>query len=252
MSDAIRYNQFIDNSPDNKIWRPILDDEKDKFLELIHTVENLIETGTKKEKGDSLEELMTFIYQRFTFIDVIDNERKGDNQIDHIVRFIDGLTPTFIHENVGLTLVGESKNHKVSISVREVADLNELLRSKRSKMGIFSSIKSFSKGRNSRWVNAEGKRRKLALSSDKIIIGFTLIELKTLITNNFFTMIKQKFQCIVDEVFDDNTDEECYLPYQDRLHKSLFQLHHLKIITFEDYSEYKKALITKYGALEEK
>lgn len=252
MSDAIKYNQFIDNSPDNKIWSPILDDEKDMFLKLIDTVEKFIDTGSKKEKGDSLEELMTYIYQRFTFVDVISNERKGDNQIDHIIRFIDGVTPTFIHENVGLTLVGESKNHKDSISVREVADLNELLRSKRSKLGIFSSIKSFSKGRNSRWVNAEGKRRKLALSGNKIIIGFTLNELKTLTTNNFFTMIKQKYQCIVDEVFDDNTDEDCYLPYQERLHRSLFQLHHLEIISSEDYSEYKKVLITKYGDLEEK
>jgi hypothetical protein len=49
--------------------------------------------------------------------------------------------------NVGLRLVGESKNHKKSIGPREVSNLDELLRSKSSKLGIFSSSKSFSKGK---------------------------------------------------------------------------------------------------------
>lgn len=74
---------------------------------------------------------MTYVYGRFEVAYVHPNVHRGDNQIDHIVEFIDGMTPTFINDYVGIRMIGESKNHKDSIGVREVTDLVELLRSKK-------------------------------------------------------------------------------------------------------------------------
>lgn len=248
MADTISYNLYVDNSPDNNIWKPISNTEKKHFLNLIQDVRDAFHNGTKQQKGQTLESLMTYIYQRFKHVHVYENVQRGDNQIDHIIEFIDGMTPTFIHHNVGLKLIGESKNHNKSISVREVADLNELLRSKYSKLGIFSSYKSFSKGKTL-WHFAEGKRRKLALSDKRIIIGFNIDELESLTDNNFYTMLKQKYDNIVDEIEDDYTDENIKVSYHDRLFLSLKNLHEKNIIDEKSYQDGLKEIRTKYGQI---
>ncbi|MDF9474585.1 hypothetical protein P9G36_18960 [Bacillus cereus] len=248
MADTISYNFYVNHSPDDDIWRPISSAEKESFLHLIQNVRDAFHNGSKQQKGQTLEILMTYIYNRFKHIRVYDNVQRGDNQIDHIIEFIDGMVPTFIHHNIGLTLVGESKNHNKSISVREVADLNELLRSKYSKLGIFSSYKSFSKGK-SLWHFAEGKRRKLALSDKRMIIGFNINELESLTENNFYTLLKQKYQNIVDEIEDDYSDEDTKLPYHDRLFLSLKNLRERKIIDETSFQKGISEIHSKYGEI---
>ncbi|HAM79560.1 hypothetical protein [Ornithinibacillus bavariensis] len=250
MDDTILYNDYINASPDDKIWIPLQKDEHNIFNKLVEDVKVSFKTGTKKEKGDSLENLMTFIYKRFKHIRIYHNVRTSDNQIDHIIEFIDGVTPAFINENIGLRLIGESKNHSKSISTREVADLDELLRSKKSKLGIFSSFKSFSKGKTM-WINAEGKRRKLALwhQYNRIIIGFTIDELASLIENNFYTMLKQKYYQIIDELEDDTTEDQ-ELPYQLRLFNSLTELKQSGIIDSNTFQTGRILIEEKYGKLE--
>ncbi|MFB4471729.1 hypothetical protein ACDI16_02025 [Oceanobacillus caeni] len=251
MDNTIDYNDYLDSSPDNKIWYPIPKEDHDKFNTLVQDVIESFENGSKKEKGDSLESLMTYIYKRFKNIRVYHNERTSDNQIDHIIEFIDGMVPTFIHDNIGLVLIGESKNHNKSISSREVNNLDELLRAKKSKLGIFSSYKSFSKGPSSLWVNAEGKRRKLALWNqyNRIIIGFSINELASLIENNFYTMLKQKYYQIIDELNDDTTENDLGLPYQNRLFNSLNELNENGIISYEIFMESKIKIEEKYGKI---
>lgn len=252
MSDSIDYKKYLDASLDDSIWKPFTYEDNIIFYDLIATMERAIENGSKAEKGRSLENLMTFIYNRFKFIDVIENHQKGDNQIDHYVNFIDGATPTFIHQNVGLTLIGESKNHKKSISVRDVANLDELLRSKNSKLGIFTSYKSFSKGQaKGLWTLAEGKRRKLAIAHNCVIIGFTLEELKSLTSNNFYTLLKQKFNNIVDEIADDDTDQDNSIPFHQNLFNNIKKAHDLKILSPEEFTNCKTLIIERYGLLEE-
>jgi hypothetical protein len=248
MNDTISYNEYIDHSEDDRVWKPISPDERPFFLSLIDKVRTSFENGTKKEKGDAMEELMTFIYNRFKAIKVYHNVFKSDNQIDHIVEFIDGMAPTFIHCNVGLRIIGESKNHKKSIGPREVANLDELLRDKGSKLGIFSSFKSFSKGK-SMWTLGEGKRRKLAIAYDRKIIGFTIDELESLTENNFYTMIKQKYNRLVDEIEDDYEQGDCKLPYQDSLYCSLKQLHNLGIIDDVAFDNGVSIIERKYGSI---
>jgi hypothetical protein len=254
MVDTIGYNEYVDYSPDDRIWIPFTEDEIPTFKTLISEVRKAFIEGTKKEKGDTLESLMTFVYKKFKHIRVYHNEQRGDNQIDHIIEFIDGVTPTFIHQNIGLTLIGESKNHQKSIGVREVADLNELLRSKESKLGIFSSYYSFSKGA-SLWSFAEGKRRKLALTyyllDKRKIIGFTIDEIESLLEKNFYTLLKQKYSNLVNELKDDFIDyKNPTLPYQDQLYQHLMQLHENGIIDEESFIKGIDNIESKYGPLE--
>lgn len=249
MTETVPYNIYLNNSSDDKIWKPIKS-KKDvsQFDSLYTEFIDSRKSGSKSEKGNSLEKLMNFIYNRFTCISYINNLHTKDNQIDHMIFFEDGATPTFIHHNVGLVMVGESKNHSKSISTREVADLCELLRDRNSKLGIFTSHNSFSRGSQSLWCRAEGKRRKLALATNRYIIGFNANELKSLKSKNFYTMIKQKHQLLIDEL-DDNYDEDESLEHHDNLHEALIKLVDNEIIESSLYPTLKQNIVTRYGVL---
>lgn len=254
--DTISAKELMIRAKDDEVWIPIPEEEHGDFQYLIDEVRNSLEKGTKKEKGDALEHLMTYVYERFDIAIVDENVHHGDNQIDHIIHFIDGLAPSFVYHNIGDRMVGESKNHKESISVRDVTDLVELLRSKKSKVGIFSSTKSFSRGRNkSPWVNAEGKRRKLAIANDnnRIILGFTIDELETLKSNNFYTMLKNKYYSLIDEIEDDITDyatSDLTVSYPQNLFYSLAQLWQSGIIDKEAFEKGRSIIESRYGSVE--
>ena len=101
------------------------------------------------------------------------------------------------------------------------------------------------------WVNAEGKRRKLALWNqyNRIIIGFTVDELSTLKENNFYTMIQQKYNQIIDELKDDITQKNKDTPYQDLLFESLIQMYNNGIIDHDTLSSAELSLEKKYGKI---
>jgi hypothetical protein len=254
-NDTLAARKFMLDAHDYEIWHPITEDEKNDFLVLVEDVEYKMENGSKKEKGDALEELMTFIYERFQIAYVEPNVMIGDNQIDHIITFVDSFLPPFLYHNIGSRIVGESKNHKDSIGVREVADLMELLRSKNSKLGIFSSYKSFSRGRNKNpWINAEGKRRKLALASnyEKLIIGFTLDELRSLVTNNFYTLLKRKYYSLIDELDDDTTDfpdDDFLKPYHERYYQTLCEMLEGDLISQKAFEQTVKRIEERHGPI---
>ncbi|MGG3924942.1 hypothetical protein ABET51_02910 [Metabacillus fastidiosus] len=249
--NTVSYNRYVNRAPDHEIWKPILDNQVQGYKDMVQRVRTAFNGKNKKEKGESLEELMTFVFSRFEDVaDVIPNEFSGDNQIDHCIEFIDSLVPTFFHDYIGMRIIGESKNHNKTIGVREVSNLDELLRDNKSRLGIFSSYKTFSKGKKSMWSYAEGKRRKLLLSYNRYIIGFTIDELESLINNNFYTMIKQKIKNLQKELEDDYTEDEFGVPYHHRLYLSLKQLKNLDIIDPEMFEEGTKRLIEKFGDIE--
>lgn len=251
-TESISYQRYISRAPDHEFWKPIPDEHKDHYNSMLKRVETAFKGADKKEKGASLEDLMTYIFSRFEdAAEVFPNQRNKENQFDHIVEFIDGMVPLFIKDHIGLTIIGESKNHNKSIGSREVGNLYDLLHNKEARVGIFSSINSFAKGKKSMWANAEGKRRKLCLMSDRkrYVVGFTLKELSSLLERNFYTMLKQKIRSLQDELNDDFTEDEGGLPYHERLHCSLVQLKNLGIITDDSYSTGKVQIEKLYGEL---
>ncbi|MGN4714264.1 hypothetical protein ACTFQ7_00100 [Bacillus cereus group sp. MYBK226-2] len=255
-NDSISYTSYSKRAPDYKYWKPIPKEYFDTYKIMIQRVEEAFKGKDKKEKGDSLEELMTYIYSRFEDIaEVFPNQRSKDNQFDHIIEFVEGLAPPLLFEFTGGKIIGESKNHNKSIGSREVASLYDLLQNKTSRLGIFSSMYTFAKGRKSLWANAEGKRRKLCLSSEnktgskRYVIGFTLKELESLLENNFYTMIKHKIKCLHDELADDYTEDENGLQYNDRLYCSLSQLKELGIICDQSFLDGKQKIEELYGTI---
>lgn len=253
MSDSISFTSFKEMTNDDTFWSPItLQKEQKEFKILLDSAVFTLKHGTKDEKGKSLEKMMTYIYKRFVGVKVIPNIRLSDNQIDHEVTFPDFGSPNFIINNVGMKLIGESKNHKDSISSREVDNLDGLLKIRNAKLGIFSSYHSFSRGRKSVWENGEGKRRKLALFSNyqRVIIGFCYKDFEKILKGeNFYTMLKEKYDLLLDELSDDYIEDNIY-PYHVRLNNTLLHLKQIQIIPQEHYDTYKKRLINKYGELE--
>ncbi|KZE74274.1 hypothetical protein AV654_30350 [Paenibacillus elgii] len=253
MDNTISYKKFINKAPDHEVWKPFSESEKITFLKLIQDAREALQNGTRQSKGSALEKLMTFVYKQFDDIAYIhENITHGDNQIDHMIEFVDGLTPTFIHEHLGIRIIGESKNQNKTIGVRDVADLSELLRSKQAKMGIFSSFKPFSRKANSLWQYAEGKRRKLALANNVLIIGFTLDEIEALTDENFYSLLKKKCSCLIDELGDDLSEfisDKHDVEYQDRMFCALKQLHMNGIITNDSFEEGIKKINEKYGEI---
>lgn len=250
MRDSVTLTSYKNKTDDNTFWKPILTQaERQQFKKLMDSVEITLKTGTNNEKGKALENLMTFIYSRFVGVDVIPNIRLLDNQIDHEIIFPDFGAPNFVVNCIGPKLIGESKNHKGSISSREVDNLDGLLKIRHSKLGIFSSYYSFSRGKRSIWENAEGKRRKLALFSNfnRVIIGFHFGDFKKILEgSNFYSMIKEKYNMLIDEV-DDDYVEDNKNPYHIRVLGTLEYLSKVGIIPDQHLDTYKQRLIEKYG-----
>ncbi|WJE51193.1 hypothetical protein QRE66_18015 [Bacillus cereus] len=256
-NDSIPYNRYSTRAPDYKYWKPIPDTDRDKYIAMIERVKISIEKDDNKEKGKSLEDLMTYVYSRFEDIaDVFPDQRSKENQFDHIITFIEGLAPPQLMEYTGGIIIGESKNHsKKGVGSQEVANLYDFLKTKTSRLGIFSSFKTFTKGKKSMWANAEGKRRKLCLSSEnatgvkRYVIGFTLKELESLLENNFYTMMKHKITALQNELDDDYTEDEHGLLYPDRLYYSLNQLKELGIICDKSFQDGKQKIEELYGEI---
>ncbi|EPZ0458910.1 MULTISPECIES: hypothetical protein [Bacillus] len=253
-NDSVSYSRFSNRAPDDFYWKPIPIEDIDMYKKMVQRVEDAFKNNDKKEKGDSLEELMTYVYSRFEEIAIVSaNIRSKDNQYDHFIELVEGAAPPFLMEYSGGRIVGESKNHSKSISSREVSNLYDLLQTKTARLGIFSSMHTFSKGKKSMWANAEGKRRKLCLSSEnktgnkRYVIGFTLKELESLLENNFYSMLKQKVKCLQDELDDDFTEDENGVEYHERLYHSLTQLKNLGIICDQSFLDAKHKIVELYG-----
>lgn len=250
MTKPTNFEIFKNNISDDNFWIPITTSEdKAAFSFLLDSVKDSRLTGTKSEKGKALEELMTFLYQRFIYATVAYDIRTKDNQIDHEVEFPDFGMPSFIKNHVGFKLISECKNHKKSVSSQEVTILHSNLEIRNFKLGIISSYNTFSKGRNSVWENAEGKRRKLALLSkyEQIIIGFNHQDFEKILCGaNFYTMVKQKYQNIRDELADDYIEDKPY-PYHERLKESLKSLYDVGIIQEKELNTYLDKVSMKYG-----
>ncbi len=253
-NDSVSFDRYSNRAPDDFYWKPIPMEDVDRYKKMIQRVEAAFKGSNRKEKGDSLEELMTYVYSRFDEIATVSaNIRNKDNQLDHFMELVEGVAPQFLMEYSGGRIVGESKNHNKSIGSRDVSNLYDLLQTTTARLGIFSSMHTFSKGTKSMWVNGEGKRRKLCLSSEnktgnkRYVIGFTLKELESLLENNFYSMIKQKVRCLQDELADDLTDDENGLEYHERLYHSLIQLKNLGIIGDQSFSDAKHKIEEIYG-----
>lgn len=242
-NNAISLQQYTNYACNDEFWIPIKsDEEKNKFSTLLDAVKDSLFNGTKHEKGLALEKLVNALYQRFPSTTKIKSDFKtSDNQIDHEVTFANFGLPLFISECIGKKFIGESKNHKDSISSREVDNLNGLMTTRNTRFGVFTSYNSFSKGQNGcAWKNAEGKRKKLALLSQhqRIIIGLSYQDFCKLIyeEENLLTLFEQKRDLLIDEL-DNDADTE--INKKSHLLKILSDLELNGIVTPQEYKKFR-------------
>lgn len=248
---------ILSNFTDDMFWIPFYNDEDlvKEFDRRVLLVEESFNWPKErnKEKGNALEELVKFIFNRFENIDEIERDKHTiDNEIDIYISFNPNLMNIFFQQIKGKILC-ECKNIKSSVDVGMVSKLSELCEKNNSGLGIFVSIKGLSKGTSgSMWKNAEGKRRKLYLVNKIPIISFTLDEIKLLKNEgmNFYTIIQQKVSYLIDEVDDcsislPNLSEESeYINY---IYENIKYLEDKNLITRDEKKLIKGRLIDKYG-----
>lgn len=232
-------------------WKPIVEkSEISHFAMLLSNVEYQLYNGTKKQKGDALEDLMTQLYKRFPSITQVKHDlHTSDNQIDHEIIFGNFGLPQFIQDNVGKSFLSECKNHQNSLSSREVDNLDGLLSSHDLRFGVFASYKSFSKGLDgSNWKNAEGKRRKLALISSfkRTIVGIDFQDLKNIVFKraNLLTILENKRASLINEGAQHEDDIE--LSHQEYLFNLLKELRLNEIMTHQETKQYQEKIRLKY------
>ncbi|WP_342550453.1 restriction endonuclease [Lysinibacillus sp. FSL M8-0216] len=241
---------------DHIFWKQIHDDDDAivKFDEYLNEIEasKSWPRNLNWKKGRVLEDFTVFLFNRFQDVSVTKNKRPGDNETDIEARFSEKAQPPFMLQNIGPKIICECKNKKSSsIDVGMVTKLAEIIPTRGANFGVFISILGMG---GYAWRYGEGKRKKIMYSDQLPIISFTVDELKSLKDGrNFYTMIREKYYALVDEVDDETADipDQQHYEYKKRLKETLGHLLKCEIISDEDYSKLFDSLVLKYGAIED-
>lgn len=252
--DLSRLQSALKQLDDNQIWAPIYLEPsiQEQFNQIVDIVEESKTWPAKRnhEKGKIFERLLGIVFRRFQIGSVESDFEAGDNQIDHEFKFMDLYTTNFVQQ-VGSTIVCECKNEKSPVNVTYVSKLVELCETRKSKLGIFFSIVGLTgKG----WIFAEGKRKKNFLKHEIAIISFTFDEIKQLSkvgSTNFYSLLKRKYQQLIDEVDEDlddikNYPKEDLYSYGSRLKSNIYFLKEEKIISEDCYQNALQQIENKY------
>ncbi|MEH7312284.1 restriction endonuclease [Priestia megaterium] len=240
---------------DHIFWEPIADDEEakiefDKHIKTIDESQNW-PVSLNWKKGKVLEDFTVFLFSRFQDVNVNVNKRPGDNETDIETILSEKAQPPFMLQTIGPRIICECKNKKTtSIDVGMVTKLAELIPRRGSKFGVFISIKGMG---GYAWRYGEGKRKKIMYSTQLPIISFTVDELRVLRNgSNFYTMIREKYYSLVDEVDDETADipNQQHYEYSKRLNEMIEHFRKCNLMVDEEAVAIKQRLISKYGPLE--
>lgn len=245
-------NSIINSFDDNNFWEPLHNDE-DALNEFDEHMKNIEESKTwpknlNAKKGKVLEDLAVFLFKRFYDTKVTQNNRVGDNETDIEAALSDKIRPQFMNDYMGPKIICECKNKKSSsIDVGMVTKLAELVDKRQGKMGIFISILGVG---GYGWRYGEGKRKKLMYKDRLAIISFKIEDLKRLREgSNFYTMIKEKVNALVDEVEDNSPDipNQQHYEYSKRIFEVFSHLKECEIMSKEEMDYFQDKVINKYG-----
>lgn len=158
---------------------------------------NALESPSKntKDKGNKLEDLVTFIFENLNIFEVFKNRRSSTNEIDLVIRLTDigmlakkyGLFP---FDNVSIFNV-ECKNYNKKIDVTWVGKFYSLLSTCSQRFGLIFSKKGFTS--KSKWTDAKGLAKKILLKDGIYILDINLKHLKDLANGkNFLDIIRDE------------------------------------------------------------
>ncbi|PGF06482.1 hypothetical protein COM59_24180 [Bacillus pseudomycoides] len=237
---------------DHMFWKQITDEQSiEAFNNHIREIEESKNWPPKLnwKKGRVLEEFAVFLFNRFQGVEeVTTNKRPGDNETDIETKLSEKSVPPFMIQCIGPRIICECKNYKnKSIDVGMVTKLAEIIPTRGAKFGIFISLLGVG---GQGWRYGEGKRKKIMYKDGLPIISFTLEELKELKNGqNFYTMIRQKYYQLIDEVDDETADlpDKFHSEYNKRIREYVDHFHKCKLLTDIELESIQKRIVERYG-----
>lgn len=248
------FKELVNKLNDDYFWVPFFNDptKTNEFNDLLFLVKDSCNWPKEKnkEKGSLLESLAKLIINRFVVLETIDtNYSTNDNEIDIVVKFNEKAAPGFII-NRNCKFIIECKNVTTKrVDVGNVSKLVELCDKNRAGLGIFISLRGIS---GNKWRYAEGKRRKLFLSTKIPIISFTLDEIMQCNEQgiNFYSLIIKKYNLLVDELEDDSAQiyktKENDPDFITHLYDTIKTLHKFELLTTDETTAIVKRINKRY------
>lgn len=150
----------------------LTDEELEEYRTLLDRFEYINKNrnqmkNNKLEIGDILEEIVTFIFEKSSIFEVVENIRTPNNEIDQIVTLNSKGNFLKSHGYIDIKgdyLISECKNYNKTIGVTWVGKLFSLLNYTNTRLGILFSYHGLSgKG----WNSATGLTKKLFLSKER-------------------------------------------------------------------------------------
>lgn len=151
-----------------------------------------------KEKGDSLENIASFVLKSGNVFEVYKNVRTSTNELDQLVRTTNNgsvLCKNGILDERLLDFIGECKNYNKNVSVTYVGKICSLLETTNNRICILFSYKGIS---GSGWKDACGLVKKFYMSKENFkdkycIIDFNINDFERINSgSNFLQIIEDK------------------------------------------------------------
>lgn len=256
LEDYTHLEKIIDGMDDMKFdnffWKTLNGDSEalQKFDAYMVKIEGSKTWDRKmnQKKGAILEDFAMFLFSRFQDVKTEKNKRPGDNETDIEVTMSQKVASPFIKNIIGNKIICECKNKKSSsIDVGVVVKLAEILPTRGSNFGVFISLMGMG---GYAWRFGEGKRKKIMYSTQAPLISFKVDELNKIRDGyNFYTMIREKYYSLLDEV----DDETSGLPVEESEDFELYtrqMVQHLKkcdLISESDSHEINEKITKRYG-----
>ncbi len=155
-----------------------------------------------KEKGDSLENIASFVLKSGNIFEVYKNVRTSTNELDQLVKTtVNGsiLCSNGILDSRLSNFIGECKNYSKGVSVTYVGKVCSLLQTMNIKICILFSYKGIT---GSGWKDASGLVKKFYMSKENqnekyCIIDFNISDFESIKSgNNFLKIIEDKIMAL--------------------------------------------------------
>ena len=155
-----------------------------------------------KEKGDSLENIASFVLKSGNIFEVYKNVRTSTNELDQLVKTtVNGsiLCSNGILDSRLSNFIGECKNYSKGVSVTYVGKVCSLLQTMNIKICILFSYKGIT---GSGWKDASGLVKKFYMSKENqnekyCIIDFNISDFESIKSgNNFLKIIEDKIMTL--------------------------------------------------------
>lgn len=179
------------------------DSEKQEYNRLLDDFKkkNSSKCSTK-EKGDSLENIASFVLKSGNIFEVYKNVRTSTNELDQLVKTtVNGsiLCSNGILDSRLSNFIGECKNYSKCVSVTYVGKVCSLLQTMNIKICILFSYKGIT---GSGWKYASGLVKKFYMSKENqnekyCIIDFNISDFESIKSgNNFLKIIEDKIMAL--------------------------------------------------------